>query len=88
MIWSIEVRVRNLHDLVSGAEALLLSRAALLDASDEDPHIIPSCQPQPHTVSFLEAHHHCVSPAGGGREGEQETNGPLIGYYNIKEYPI
>lgn len=53
----------HLHDLISCAESLLLSRAVLLNASDEDAYVIAPCQPHAHAVPFLEPHHHGVRPA-------------------------
>lgn len=56
------------HDLISCAEALLLSCTVLLNTSDENAHIVSSCQPHTHAVAFLETDHHCVRPGRSNRE--------------------
>lgn len=58
----------HLHDLISCAETFLLCCTVLLNASDKDANIISSCQPQTHTVAFLESHHHCVRPGHWKKE--------------------
>lgn len=51
------------HDLISCPETLLLCCTVLLNTGDKDADIISSRQPQTHTVTFLETHHHRVRPA-------------------------
>lgn len=66
--------VYHLQDLVSHMQTTLLSRTSLLNARDEDAHVVSSRQPQTNAVSLLEVHHHSIWPAGGDKHA---------GYINI-----
>lgn len=52
----------DLHDLISCTQSFLRCCTVLLNTSDEDAHIISSCQPQAHAVPFLEMNHHRAWP--------------------------
>lgn len=54
----------HLHDLVSSAESLYLCRTVLLNACDENTHVVSSSKTQANTIALLEAHHLSVGAVG------------------------
>lgn len=54
----------HLHDLVSSVESLYLCRTVLLNACDENAHVVSSSKTQANTITLLEAHHLSVGAVG------------------------